>query len=134
MIALKPHQVDHVSKLVNILLDGNFALDLSVMGAGKTFTAAAFFFKHIVVVCPLSVVTKWMEIAALQQVPLSSIFSYQTLRSSKGRQPKHGLLKRLEEQVRSFRDCFERLRCKFVEQSIVTAGGCWRAGVHARQL
>lgn len=40
MIQLQPQQQEHVARLVNILKHHKCALDLSVMGAGKSYSSA----------------------------------------------------------------------------------------------
>ena len=68
-LLLKSEQKPHVQRLIEILKSNFCALDLSVMGAGKTFTATAlakeFDFKKVVIICPASVVSKWMQMKKL---------------------------------------------------------------------
>lgn len=103
MIQLQPQQQEHVARLVNILKHHKCALDLSVMGAGKSYSSAYLSllpelgFAGVVVICPVSVQAKWNMIAAEHGVPLIRCMSYQTLRAARGRQPAHGLLYRIDE-------------------------------------
>ena len=65
MIELQPQQQDHVTRLTDILTKHKCALDLSVMGAGKTYTTSClsllpqFGFTQVMVICPVSVQPKW---------------------------------------------------------------------------
>lgn len=99
-ITLLPSQVAHAERLKMILTAHPLALDLSMLGAGKTFTAShialasEFGFSRVVVIAPVSVLTKWDDIRATYNVPISDCISYSQLRSVKCKQPKHGLLMR----------------------------------------
>ena len=57
-------------------------------------TCEEFNFKHIVVVAPVSVQTKWKYVQETHDIPIEFNLSYHSIRSSKGRQPSHGLLAR----------------------------------------
>lgn len=96
-IQLLPSQVDHVQKLQAIHKQVSFAIDLSMLGSGKTFTSSHMAlqgFKHIVVVAPVSVLTKWNHMKKAYNVPITNMISYCQLRSTKCKQPKHDLLYR----------------------------------------
>ena len=101
-LVLLPNQTEHVERLRTILHKYPFALDLSMLGAGKTFTSSFLAkhglvgdgFKHVVVVCPVSVLPKWRTMSDTYGIPIAHALGYQALRSSKHRQPKHGLLHR----------------------------------------
>ena len=101
-LTLLPNQTEHVERLRAILDKYPFALDLSMLGAGKTFTSsflakhglAGEGFKHVIVVCPVSVLPKWRTMSDTYGIPITHALGYQALRSSKHRQPKHGLLHR----------------------------------------
>ena len=99
-ITLLPDQVTHVDKLTKVLAERPFALDLSSLGSGKTY-ASSFIamreperFKHVVVIAPVSVKVKWLQMKKDYGVPISAALSYCELRSVKLKQPKHGLLHR----------------------------------------
>jgi hypothetical protein len=100
MFDLLPHQVPHVDTLLNILRSNTIAFDFSMMGTGKTYTsshiALSMKFRHVVVVCPLTVAPKWMQMKTDHGVPIHSVMSYQTLRGVKDKKPKHGLLHRVD--------------------------------------
>lgn len=99
-IELMPSQVEHVNKLNTILSTEPVALDLSSLGSGKTFTSSYIAmhhpnkFKHVVVIAPVSVKTKWQQIQTEYGVPVTSALSFAEMRSVKLKQPKHGLLYR----------------------------------------
>lgn len=97
-IVLLPSQESHVTKLLHVLRHHPFALDFSALGSGKTFSgskiASELQLPHVVVVCPVSVQSKWQEMRERYGVPLRHNLSYCGIRSIKGKQPKHGLLTR----------------------------------------
>jgi hypothetical protein len=98
VIELLPNQKEHVENLNKILNRFPFAFDFSMLGAGKTYTssflALQHSFKHVIVVCPVSVVSKWKHMEETYDLPIRQIMGYQTLRSVSYRQPSHGLLYR----------------------------------------
>jgi superfamily II DNA or RNA helicase len=101
-IHLLPYQKLHVEILQTFLNTRNFAFDFSLMGSGKTFTSTRLAFernfKHVVVLCPTSVIPKWKAMKKLaRDVPFRDIISFQSLRSTTFHQPKHGLLHRFEQ-------------------------------------
>ena len=67
-----------------------------MLGAGKTFTSTYLAierrYKHVIVVCPVSVIPKWKAMHARYDFPLRQVLGYQGLRSVRFKQPKHGLL------------------------------------------
>ena len=109
LIQLLPYQVKHKNKLVNIFKESPFALDFSMLGAGKTFTSSFIFqnhnedFKHIISISPVSVKTKWSMVEKEYGFELYRNVSYCELRGIKFKQPKHNLLKR-----RDYVDLFEQ--------------------------
>lgn len=99
-LILKNEQKPHVKRLIDILKKNFAAFDLSVMGAGKTYTATAiareFDFERVIVVCPASVVSKWLHMKKYG-LKIVDAQSYEGLRSVRGKDPKHGLLHRYDE-------------------------------------
>jgi hypothetical protein len=97
-ISLMPHQVDHFQRIKDIMQKFNFAQDLSMAGAGKTYTSAKLSldpdmkFKHVIVVCPVSVQYKWLEMKERFGINIIEIISFCSVRSTKCKQPKHGFL------------------------------------------
>ena len=100
MFELLPNQHAHVAKLQGILDAYKFAFDFSMLGTGKTYASSWLAlqggFKHVVVVCPLSVAPKWNMMKVEHGLPLACVVSYCSLRSVKDKQPKHGLLNRID--------------------------------------
>ena len=105
-IILKEHQVNHVERLVEILDESNSAFDMSTMGMGKTYTTIECCkrrgLKNLVVVCPVSMEKKWKELSNRNGFKTVIVTSFAGLRSSGGRQPKHGLLKRISVEGEEF--------------------------------
>ncbi len=99
-LKLFPYQIDHVNRLQSILEKSPFALDLSMLGTGKTFTSSKIALnrnvKHIIVIAPVSVLQKWKIMKEEYGIPIHSMISYQSMRSCRNAQPKHGLLKRID--------------------------------------
>ena len=99
-VTLFPHQVEHSNKLIDILQSHPFALDLSPMGTGKTYCAThiakVIGFKRVLVIAPLSVIPKWKHMRDTYGLHLIDAMSYCSLRSVKCKQPKHGLLTRVD--------------------------------------
>ena len=98
MFELYPHQVAHVTRLLDIFGQDFYAMDMSMLGAGKTYTStrvAEFLgVQHVVVVSPVSVKTKWEMMCKEHGLKLKHCLSFSELRSSRCKQPKHGLLSR----------------------------------------
>jgi len=98
-ITLTDEQVPHVQKLLCILQKNHVAFDMSIMGAGKTYTTTELSrlagFKNVVVICPATVEAKWKNMTKFG-LNLFKVISYQSLRSRKGCKPSHGLLKRID--------------------------------------
>jgi superfamily II DNA or RNA helicase len=97
-VELMPHQVDHTERLTGTLDRFRFAIDLSALGAGKTYCATKLCetrtIPNAVVVAPLTVLPKWQHMANQHGLPLVDAISYCSLRSVKCKQPKHGFLNR----------------------------------------
>ena len=107
-LTLLPSQVHHVARLRSILAAGTFALDLSVMGCGKTYTTSkiGLDYDHVVVVAPVSVQAKWTKMQQQFGLPIVANLSYASLRGTARGTLKNGLLTR--HQVASTdRPCFE---------------------------
>ena len=122
MIELQPQQQAHVSLLTDVLAKHKCAMDFSVMGAGKTYPTSYlsllphFHFAKVVVVCPVSVQSKWLSMGASHGVPIIKCISYQALRAAKGRQPAHGLLHRFDEPVDVNGRSVNRVRFRATEE------------------
>lgn len=154
-LTLKSDQKDHVKKLTDILVKNYSCLDFSQMGSGKTFTATAiakeFDFEKVLIICPASVVSKWLSMKKYG-LKILDVLSYEGLRSIKNHDPKHGLLKRFDEGSRTYFEATPRLTslakegmlvvldeaqriknknaqwygCKTIAETILTSGGLSR--------
>jgi hypothetical protein len=99
-INLFEYQIGHKNTLELILDAKPVALDLSMLGTGKTFTSSKIFidnptkYKHLVVISPVSVKAKWKQMIKDHDLNIYKNISYCELRSAKFKQPKHGLLHR----------------------------------------
>lgn len=100
-INLTPDQHEHVERLINILKINPFCFDLSIMGAGKTYTTSylllQMLFTYAIVICPASMEGKWAKMKEKYNLKaIKNIISFEGLRSIKGKQPKHGYLFRFD--------------------------------------
>jgi hypothetical protein len=97
-LTLLPHQVEHVDRMCAILGSSQYAMDLSSVGTGKTYTttevAARMRFGGVLVVAPLSVVPKWEHMERTYGLPLRAALTYERLRGTDRRGVTHGLLTR----------------------------------------
>ena len=97
--SLKDYQIPHVEKIKRILHNTHCAFDMSMMGTGKTFTTSELClqckFTCLIAVCPTTVESRWHHMRDYG-IPIYDVVSYQSLRSTKGHQPKHGLLERYD--------------------------------------
>jgi hypothetical protein len=97
-VNLEQDQQEHVDTIGKIWEYQNFAIDISVMGTGKTHTTSYlqqfYNFKYMFVICPASVKGVWKSAQLKYNLPIIIIISYESLRSVKGCQPKHGYLTR----------------------------------------
>lgn len=100
---LKVHQLAHYQRILDILSRFYFYADGSEMGTGKTYVAAAIAITlklPVIVVCPVAARQTWIDVFRAHGVTTynlpetGGVFSYESLRSKKGYQPKHGLLTR----------------------------------------
>jgi hypothetical protein len=112
-IKLSPAQEIHVEALIKILMGSACALDMSIMGTGKTFTASALAqrmgFYGVIVICQASIEARWTRMKTLHGVPIITVISYTSLGTKVGKQPKHGLLTRIEGDTVRF-EATEKLR------------------------
>jgi hypothetical protein len=101
-IQLYDYQLSHVNVMFNFLSKSYYAIDLSMLGSGKTYSTSYIYqkmfndkkIKHIIVISPKSVQTKWLEIERDYGIVIHTNISFRTLTGVKFKQPKHGLLKR----------------------------------------
>lgn len=96
-LKLYPYQKEHVAEIKRVFTYAWFCLDQSLLGLGKTYTAAEISksYTHLIVVAPLSVCGKWQSIKDQYRLKnVHSINTFNGIRSIQGLQPKHGLLYR----------------------------------------
>ena len=98
------YQLPHIAKLEKILLTSHFAIDLSPLGTGKTYSAGKIFqnnqhYKHILTISPLSVKTKWAEVEEKYGMKLVANLTYNVMAGRRGVNPTHGLLIRNDYKV-----------------------------------
>ena len=106
-INLYPYQIEHVDLLQGFLQKYHFAIDLSPLGTGKTYSAAKIFtvgvqekkYKHLVVIAPPSVKTKWIEVVETYHVKNATLLTYGEITGRKFSNPKCGYIIRNDYKV-----------------------------------
>jgi len=97
-IELRDYQIEHYNNIANIFSTSIFAIDTSTMRRGKSYVAYKIFqemgFSNGIVICPATVLSVWEKINTSFVSNNLDINSYESWRSIKGNQPKHGFLKR----------------------------------------
>lgn len=102
---LRPHQKGHVERLLYLFKLYFILGDLSPTGSGKTITTMVISMLlklHIIIVCPSTARLTWEShfkkygLYGDEKGENATIITYESLRSTKGHQPKHGLLFRDE--------------------------------------
>lgn len=97
-LILRSHQIEHSNRLLNVLRSGESSsvLDLSTMGLGKTYTSTHIVkqlgVKNVLVICPVSMESKWKSMAENYKIENLVAISFASLRGVTGKQPKHGFL------------------------------------------
>lgn len=85
-LKLLPYQVDHVVKLIQVLIKSRVALDGSDTGTGKTYVAAATakeLGRRVFVICPKTVIPSWLTVLKYFGVGIVDIVNYETVRCGK---------------------------------------------------
>ena len=99
-IELYPYQLKHVEVICSVFRRNYYALDFSMLGTGKTYSASAIYqekafgFEHMIVVAPVAVLMKWKDVVSEYGLKNVTLISYAEMRSVRGKQPKQGLLSR----------------------------------------
>jgi len=102
-LVLREYQIAHFQRVLQILSIFYFFIDGSEPGSGKTYVAAALALAlglPVVVIAPLTAHPVWEDVltrygVSVYDLPVTGgILTYETLRSIKKHQPKHGLLVR----------------------------------------
>jgi hypothetical protein len=100
---VRPHQTEHFNRILDIIDRFYFYVDGSDRGTGKTHLACAVARARglpMLVICPSVAKQTWMEAFQMYgmqhwNIPgVGPIITYDSFRSTKGHQPKHGLLMR----------------------------------------
>jgi hypothetical protein len=103
VLELRQRQVEHYKTTSGVLDRFYFYVDGSEMGLGKTYIAGAHAITRklpMIVICPASATPNWLNVCTTYGISLwdlnqtGGIITYETLRSRKGCQPRHGLLTR----------------------------------------
>jgi hypothetical protein len=83
-IKLFNQQVLHTNKLISILDKYPLAFDFSMMGTGKTYTSSFIGknYKNVIVVCPVSIKSKWEYMKSYYNINITICISYCSLRSN----------------------------------------------------
>jgi len=98
-LELRPWQTEWADRAHSILLRNHGYIDTSRMGSGKTYVTlwlAKKFGFRLLIVCPVIMIDVWLRTAAEYGVGVVDIISYQSLRSQRNHQPKHGYLHRYD--------------------------------------
>lgn len=98
-LELREWQVEWAHRANEILLRNYGYIDTSRMRSGKTYVTlwlAKQFCFRLLIVCPVIAIDVWKRTTAEYGVEVIDIISYQSLRSQKNHQPKHGLLQRID--------------------------------------
>ena len=109
-VEVRPPQVPHFQRIVEILKHEYGYLDVSTMGAGKTHitcAVAASFKLNMLVVCPKTAKSNWTKWSQIYGIHLFGVMTYQSLRGQEGRPLNHGLLVRNGEEYQAT-DLFEQ--------------------------
>lgn len=100
-IELFDYQRGHVRELDSIIRHSYYAIDLSMLGAGKTFTAMYLYkareYAHGLIVAPASVVGKWKELVFTYGLIGVEVYSFNELGGSMGKNQRVGhLIRRVD--------------------------------------
>ena len=101
-LRLRERQVTHYKRICEILDNFFFYVDGSEMGSGKSIIAGAIAITRklpVVIFCPKSARQNWYNTCAMYGISVydletGGVITYDTLRSTKGHQPRHNLLRR----------------------------------------
>jgi len=95
-IVLYDYQERHIQELGQILITSHFALDLSMLGAGKTFVAMqlykSFQYKRGLIITPASMIGKWKELTYKYGLENVEVYSFNELSGSMGKNLRVGHL------------------------------------------
>jgi SNF2 family DNA or RNA helicase len=100
-VELKEWQIDWAAKVKKILKKNEGYIDTSPMRTGKTYVTlwiAQQLNLKLLVVCPVTAMGVWESAAEAYNIEMIGTISYQSLRSTEEKQPKHGFLQRIDEE------------------------------------
>lgn len=98
-IHLRPNQIPHFIRSTEIYNRSHGLIDLSRMGLGKSINVIAlarYFGLPLGIIGPISSLLTWQSLVERYKFQVNFMIGYQALRSVKGKQPSHGLLRRVE--------------------------------------
>jgi len=98
-LTLSPGQSEIVRQSSEALDSFPVAVNMTIMGGGKTYMAGALALCRglkLFVVGPANTIESWGRFARENDIELADVVSYESLRSTKGRQPRHGWLTRTD--------------------------------------
>lgn len=84
---LTPHQKTHVDEIYNFYRKSKIAVDISVMGSGKTYAACGLAKKlglELTVVCPKSIVNTWIDVCKVFKIREILITTYGKIKPKNG--------------------------------------------------
>ena len=92
---LKKYQHFHVFNMINAIKSNRIVFDSSQTGTGKTYTTVALC-KQLglipFVICPKSIISKWVEVFKLFEQPFISVSNYEAIRNCKYYDEKENLI------------------------------------------
>jgi superfamily II DNA or RNA helicase len=96
-IILHEYQIEHTIRLMEILETSHFAIDLSPLGTGKTFSSSFIYqsnpdYNYIISIAPTSVNLKWKSVKEEYGFEKMTNLTYKELIGSKGKNPNCDLL------------------------------------------
>ena len=97
-VEIRPRQVPHFKRIVEILKHEYGYLDVSPCGAGKTHITCAIaqaFKLNLIVICPKSAISTWKKWTKIYGIHIIAIMTYQSLRGQECYDLNHDLLRRV---------------------------------------
>lgn len=96
-VILHDYQITHANKLIEILKNSYFAIDLSPLGTGKTYVSTFIYlendkYTNILTISPTSVNVKWIELKKDYEIPNMTNLTYKSLIGTKNNSPNCGLI------------------------------------------
>lgn len=99
-LELLPKQVSHFNRVCDVLTRYAGYIDTSQTGSGKSYIVMAVAIKFqfpLIIICPKGAIEQWESLAKQYGVHVYIVLTYDSLRSTKGHQPSHGLLSRFDD-------------------------------------